>query len=81
MPIYDFECRQCGAFDAIRKVAERDLSAPCPSCRAPSPRVTSDLVGLSTPRRAFLATVPSTQSEGSEGGYGLRHAGLCVYCR
>jgi putative FmdB family regulatory protein len=80
MPIYDFECRQCGAFDAIRKVSERDSAVACPSCRAPASRVANDLLGLRTPRRASLARMPSRESDASEGGYGMRHAGLCACC-
>lgn len=39
MPTYDYACRACGAFDALRPMAARDEPAPCPVCRAASPRV------------------------------------------
>ncbi|MCY7316775.1 MAG: zinc ribbon domain-containing protein [Rubrivivax sp.] len=39
MPTYDYACRACGPFDALRAMAERDAPAVCPDCAAPSPRV------------------------------------------
>ncbi|MBB4842687.1 putative FmdB family regulatory protein [Paucibacter oligotrophus] len=38
MPIYDYRCRDCGLFDALRPMAERDRPAPCPGCAEPSER-------------------------------------------
>jgi putative FmdB family regulatory protein len=39
MPTYDYACADCGGFDAIRPVAQRDEPAACPDCSAASPRV------------------------------------------
>ncbi|MDM0045881.1 zinc ribbon domain-containing protein [Variovorax dokdonensis] len=39
MPTYDYECRDCGGFDAIRALRDRNEPAPCPHCAAASPRV------------------------------------------
>jgi putative FmdB family regulatory protein len=50
MPTYDYACSHCGGFDALRRVAERDLPAPCPGCGAASPRV-----WLAAPRLAVLS--------------------------
>jgi putative FmdB family regulatory protein len=38
MPTYEYGCRSCGPFDALRPMAERDVPASCPACGAPSPR-------------------------------------------
>ena len=39
MPTYDYECRDCGGFDALRSLAQRNEPAACPDCGAASPRV------------------------------------------
>ncbi len=39
MPTYDYACRDCGGFDALRSVSRRDEPAACPGCGAASPRV------------------------------------------
>ena len=38
MPIYEYVCRGCGDFSAMRRVLERDLPIACPSCDAPAAR-------------------------------------------
>jgi putative FmdB family regulatory protein len=38
MPVYDYECEQCGPFTTMRPMAECDLSSACPRCRAEAPR-------------------------------------------
>lgn len=50
MPTYDYECAQCGGFDAIRSVGQRDVAAHCPVCASASPRVWA-----AAPRLALLA--------------------------
>jgi len=49
MPTYDYECRDCGGFDAFRSLSQRNEPAACPDCDAPSPRVFA-----SAPRLALL---------------------------
>lgn len=39
MPTYDYACKSCGGFDAIRPLSARDQPAACPDCGAASPRV------------------------------------------
>ncbi len=41
MPIYDYGCPLCGAFEASAAMAERDRPRPCPRCRTASVRVPS----------------------------------------
>ena len=50
MPTYDYECRDCGGFDALRSVSRRDEPAACPDCGTASPRVMS-----AAPRLALMA--------------------------
>ncbi|HLT26283.1 MAG TPA: zinc ribbon domain-containing protein [Zeimonas sp.] len=39
MPVYDYLCRDCGAFSARRPMMEAALPMPCPTCEGQSPRV------------------------------------------
>ena len=39
MPVYEYLCDECGAFTAIRPMAEYDLSNDCPKCGVSSRRV------------------------------------------
>lgn len=38
MPVYEYLCSRCGGFTATRPMAEYRDPAPCPECRAASPR-------------------------------------------
>lgn len=49
MPTYDYACRDCGGFDALRSVSERNEPAACPECGGASPRVYA-----TAPRLALL---------------------------
>ncbi len=40
MPVYDYECTDCGAFETVRHIAERDDPAECPRCGEIAGRVT-----------------------------------------
>jgi putative FmdB family regulatory protein len=46
MPTYDYACGKCGGFDALRRVSQRDVPAPCPACGVESPRVFTCAPGL-----------------------------------
>ncbi|MBS0429243.1 MAG: zinc ribbon domain-containing protein [Proteobacteria bacterium] len=49
MPAYEYECADCGGFDAFRSMSQRNEPAACPVCATPSPRVLA-----SAPRLALL---------------------------
>jgi putative FmdB family regulatory protein len=75
MPVYDYECAECGVFEAVRRIAERDEPADCPRCG-----VTAERVRVGAP--ALLGGASSGAAGGaseSEGGYGMRHRG-CSCC-
>ena len=38
MPKYEYDCPRCGSFSEFRPMAECELSAICPNCRADLPR-------------------------------------------
>jgi putative FmdB family regulatory protein len=41
MPVYEFECAECGAFTQFRNLNDSNRPAECPECLEPSPRVFS----------------------------------------
>jgi putative FmdB family regulatory protein len=49
MPTYDYECPQCGGFEAFRPLSARNEAAVCPSCSAASERIF-----VSAPRLALM---------------------------
>jgi putative FmdB family regulatory protein len=75
MPVYDYECADCGAFETTRRIAERDDPATCPNCGAHAPRVT---IGAPSFGKASSA---SEASAGDAGSYGMSHRGGCLCCR
>lgn len=38
MPLYSFDCRHCGSFDAFAPVTDAAAAASCPGCGAPARR-------------------------------------------
>lgn len=41
MPIYEYECRKCGVFEATQKIRDKPLGH-CPTCRAKVKRLISN---------------------------------------
>ena len=39
MPVYEYQCAECGPFTEIRPIAEFDQPCACPQCSAVAPRV------------------------------------------
>jgi len=37
MPTYDYACPDCGGFEALRSLAQRDEPCACPDCGANAP--------------------------------------------
>jgi len=82
MPTYDYHCAQCGPFDALRRMAERDVPAGCPRCAAPSPRAwlaAPRLADMPEARRLALATNERAQHEPKESAR-YRHPAGCGCC-
>lgn len=38
MPLYEYECRDCGPFEAMRPLAESAQPGECPGCGGAAPR-------------------------------------------
>jgi putative FmdB family regulatory protein len=85
MPTYDYACRDCGGFDALRSVAARDEPAPCPACGGAAPRVIAAaprLALLEGAARTALATNERAQHEPRRSGESARyrHPSGCGCC-
>src|SRR5688572_27693861 len=39
MPVYDYECRDCGPFSQLRSIHESSATTKCPDCGLPSSKV------------------------------------------
>ncbi len=46
MPTYDYQCPDCGGFEAIRSMSARNEPADCPHCGKAAPRVMVASFGL-----------------------------------
>lgn len=76
MPTYVYECRPCNkVFGLVRPIDDRDLSAPCPSCSAPSthrlfkgpfPLITR---GVANPGQTTRPAVPGWAEPRPRGAY------------
>ena len=85
MPTYDYECRDCGGFDALRSVAQRNEPAACPDCGAASPRVFASAPRLGLleegTRRAMDVNERARHEPRSSRDYQrLRHPAGCGCC-
>jgi putative FmdB family regulatory protein len=51
MPLYDYRCRACGEFRALRRMMESGTPAQCPECGALSERILAApfLAGMGPP--------------------------------
>lgn len=90
MPTYDYHCADCGGFDALRSVSQRNEPAACPACGAASPRVFASAPHLACvspeQRRAHETNerarhAPRSSRDTEAGSYGrLRHPAGCGCC-
>jgi putative FmdB family regulatory protein len=85
MPTYDYHCAGCGGFDALRRLAQRDLPAPCPACGAPSPRVFAHAPGLALMAGAARSAIETNERarhepKSSRDYARLKHPSGCGCC-
>ncbi|KRB67969.1 FmdB family zinc ribbon protein [Noviherbaspirillum sp. Root189] len=61
MPTYDYHCNQCGPFDALRSLVQRNEPCACPVCGKGSERTL-----LSAPRLSAMASGARAAHETNE---------------
>jgi len=75
MPIYEYQCRQCGTeFERIRPMERSDEGAPCPECGSPEVRRCLSLFA------SFSRSEGETRALGGGGGCGSCAATSCTTC-
>jgi len=55
MPIYEYNCKNCGMFEKMQKISEEALTI-CPDCGGPIVRVISKGVGIVFKGTGFYTT-------------------------
>jgi putative FmdB family regulatory protein len=59
MPVYEYDCRECGTFKAMRPMAEFRGPGACPTCGRCAPRASlsaPSLVGMGSASRTLVAS-------------------------
>ncbi len=60
MPIYEYECRECGGkFDLRRSIAESDNEVKCPECGAENPRRVFSVFAMSPSSATCASEAPA----------------------
>jgi putative FmdB family regulatory protein len=85
MPTYDYACSDCGGFDALRSLADRNQPATCPDCGGASPRAFATaprLALMDGGTRSAMATNERARHEPQRSGdYArLKHPAGCGCC-
>ncbi len=85
MPAYEYECPDCGVFDAQRAMALRNEPCGCPECGATAPRIIASAPRLAAlaagARQAHARNERSAHAPMGVGEYrALRHPSGCSCC-
>lgn len=85
MPTYDYACAGCGAFEALRPMAERDRAAPCPGCGGLAARVLGGAARAAVTDGTVAARhrlIGRHERALADGAYRrMRHPMACSCCR
>jgi len=79
MPIYEYDCAECGGFCELRALDEHSQPAPCPRCGALVARAISAprLAVLSATQRRAHTTNERSAHEPRRSGAAHRHGPAC----
>jgi putative FmdB family regulatory protein len=81
MPVYEYECRECGPFTQMRPMADCDRPGDCPRCGSESPRAfltAPYFAGMSAERRlAFSADERSANAPHTSKNTTASHGAGC----
>ncbi|MGN8199099.1 FmdB family zinc ribbon protein [Salinisphaera sp. RV14] len=84
MPIYEFDCPDCGGFSAMRPMAESQAPGDCPHCGSASRRVILSAPAVSrvskATRVAHETNARSAHSPHTSATYGGGHPAGCGCC-
>ncbi|MEC5398101.1 FmdB family zinc ribbon protein [Uliginosibacterium sp. H1] len=70
MPLYDYQCQDCGQFEVMRRMADREAPVHCPQCGAAASRllVAPSFASMSTELRVAHSTNERARHEPKRSG-------------
>ena len=81
MPVYEYECAQCGPFSTFRPMADYALPCPCDLCGTPAPRAYLTAPALATmdagKRKSIAVNERSANAPRRSGGAHPPGCGCC----
>ena len=80
MPVYDYDCAQCGPFTATRPMADSAAPLDCPDCGVAAPRAfftAPAVAGMDAGRRSAMA---SNERSAGDQSMSKSHAAGCGCC-
>ena len=84
MPVYEYDCAACGAFEDFAPMADYDQPRSCPACGSAAPRALLSVPMLATMgaarRRAYGVNERSANAPETTRGSG-RHPATCGCCK
>lgn len=84
MPVYEYECRDCGSFQAVRPMSEYSEPCACPACGSSAPRALLTAPGLtsmdSSLRLAHATNERSAHEPHLSSKQGRAHGPGCSCC-
>jgi putative FmdB family regulatory protein len=81
MPVYDYECRDCGVFTALRPMSDCKASLACPTCGVDAVRTfhtAPAIAGMDAAKRAAVTVNERSAHEPRISGG--RHGAGCSCC-
>lgn len=83
MPTYDYQCKSCGPFEVMRRIADRNKAAACPQCGSSTDRIlisAPSLADMSSEIRIAMATNEKASHEPTSSS-SIRHPKGCGCCK
>lgn len=80
MPVYEYECGDCGAFTALRPMAEFEAPCPCPDCGEVAPRVMLTAPAISAMSRSSRLAHAANERSAHEPRRSSGHGAGCGCC-
>lgn len=80
MPVYDYECPDCGVFTALRPMTQCDAPHDCPDCGASAPRVFLTMPALAMMDAGRRTAITVNERAQHEPKLSSQHGAGCSCC-
>src|SRR4051812_20948553 len=80
MPTYEYECEDCGRFEAIQRVSARNDAPMCPACGGAGRRVILTAPAVATMSGALRGAHSTNERARNEPILGAKHRAGCTCC-